>query len=187
MMARQVLAVGAPAVVLILARAMSMRGLVASPTRSSPRAGRMWFLRTRRQVSREVGGAFPVGDQSFESLLPEVEEVVDLVYRGELAGLVGPSPVLELLQESLLGSGLGAVDGGHVPDDTIVIAEFRLRPPLDGLAVVVGLDDPGGDASPGPDRQGWSRHVMPPTGVVVGRSTPWRQPESRTRQRCEPL
>jgi hypothetical protein len=45
MTARLVLA--APAFVLILKIAVSMRGVLASPTRSSPRAGRTYFLMTR--------------------------------------------------------------------------------------------------------------------------------------------
>ena len=47
-MERQVLAVEAPERVLMLARTVSMCGVVASPMLTAPRAGRMWFLIARR-------------------------------------------------------------------------------------------------------------------------------------------
>jgi hypothetical protein len=48
MMLRQVLAVGVPARFLISEMALSMRGVLASPMRSSPRAGSRRFLMARR-------------------------------------------------------------------------------------------------------------------------------------------
>ncbi|TCC48527.1 hypothetical protein E0H73_42730 [Kribbella pittospori] len=86
----------------------------------------------------------------------------DLVHGGELAGSAGPCTLLKLLQQGLLGRCLGVADRGYVADLVVVIAVPGLRPVLDGLALLVGLDDLGGDASPGSDLQGRLRDVMPP-------------------------
>jgi hypothetical protein len=77
-------------------------------------------------VSRDVGDRFAVADQALEPLLPQIEEVVDLVHRGELAGLVGLGAVLELLQESALGGSLGLAVGRDRTDVAVVVAELGL-------------------------------------------------------------
>jgi hypothetical protein len=127
-------------------------------------------------------GAFVVGDQAFEPLLPQIEEVVHLVHRGELAGLVGLGPVLELLKQRTLGRRLVLAEGSHRADMTVVVAEPRLGSVADRLAVLIGPLDRGGDPSPGSDGQ-W----VPPTSVVGGSSTPGRAGNPRRSQRCEAM
>jgi hypothetical protein len=89
------------------------------------------------------GGSFAVGDESFEPFLPEVEEVVDLVHRGEFAGLVGSSPILEVLQRGPLGCGFGLAVRRDLAHVTVVVAELGLGLVLDRLAVCVGRGHPG--------------------------------------------
>jgi hypothetical protein len=109
-----------------------------------------------------------VGDKSLEALLPEVEEMVDLVECAELAGAVVLGAVLELAEELVLRGALGAAGGGDVAQVAVVVAKVGLGQVAGGLAFGVGLVDPGRDASPSPDGQWWPRHVMPPTGAMVG-------------------
>jgi hypothetical protein len=82
--------------------------------------------------------------------------MVDLVHRGQGAGLVGPGAILELLLQSRFGTCLGAADGSDRADVPVVVADPGLRQVGDGLAFGIGLLDVGGDVSPGSDGQRWS-------------------------------
>lgn len=68
--------------------------------------------------------------------------------RGELAGVVGFSTVLELGDQGGTRCGLGCADGCDRADLAVVVAEVCLRPDLDRLAVLVGLEEPAGEPSP---------------------------------------
>jgi hypothetical protein len=61
-------------------------------------------------------------------LLPEVEEVVDLVHRGELAGLVGLGAVLELLEQPALCRCLGFAERRDISDGGVKIGRLARLP-----------------------------------------------------------
>lgn len=76
-------------------------------------------------TSMNAGGSpcrSSVRDLSLELLHPEIEEVVDLVHRSQVAGLAGLRAVLELLEQGLPGNSLGLSVGGDRADLTVVIA-----------------------------------------------------------------
>jgi hypothetical protein len=86
------------------------------------------------------GGSLAVSDQGLEALLPEIEQVADLVQCGEFAaGPVGLGAVLDLLEHRALGCGLRLAVRRHRADVTVMVAELGLGLVLDRLAPVVGL------------------------------------------------
>lgn len=162
MMARQVLAVGAPVFFLVVAMTLSMRGVCLSDAEFAE--GEADVVLDGASVGVQgCGGASAVGDLFLELRLPEVEEMGQLVHRRGVAGLAGLGAVLKLLEQRLSGCRLGLGVGGHRADMAIVVAEPGLRLVLRRAALVIGSYDPGRDFSPGPDRQRWSRHLKPPT------------------------
>ncbi|MBB5979895.1 hypothetical protein HDA44_003236 [Kribbella solani] len=149
-----------------------MRGVVASPIRSSPRAGRMWFLRTRREVSREVGDLVLSVTISSNSSSQRSRRWLTLCIAVSSPDFLVLARSWSFWRSLRSAADFGVAERGYVSDVPVVVAEVGLGEVFDRLALGVGFDDASGDASPGSDRQWRSGHVRPPTGVVVGSSTP---------------
>jgi hypothetical protein len=89
-------------------------------------------------VGGESGGrSGAVGDESFEPSLPEVEEVVDLVVRAEVAGVVGSGAVQELEEQRGSRGGLGCAGSGDGSDLAVMLAKPGVSQVPDRLAFLV--------------------------------------------------
>ena len=165
---------------------VSRRGVVASPMRISEGWADVVLDGAAVGVER-CRRASPIGDLVFKAPFPEIDEVTDLVHRGQFASCAGSGTVLKLLSGGALSGRFGLAVRAHKPDVTVGIAVFGLRLVLGGLALAVGLGNPCRDLAPGADREGWFGHLRPLTCSIVGNSTVEHAKSRRSGQRRQSM
>jgi hypothetical protein len=110
------------------------------------------FLTAERYAPQRRRRSPAVRDMFLELIDPQVDEVIDLAHRRQLAGLCRGCPITQLHGQAVRGCGLGLAGRRELTDMTVVVTEARGRTPADELALGIPLFGSGSDVAPCPDQ-----------------------------------